>query len=98
MDKKIQLITIINYIINGIFWILAILFLLFNIFGFWTLWNIIGYCSQFYIFITIPTIIIAIIMSIKDYNKKYLILNIVAAIVTFIFAVFTFFVSPNWFW
>ena len=97
MNKK-QVITIINYIINGIFWILAITFLLFDILGVWKLWNIVGYGSLLYLFITIPSLVIAIIISIKDYNKKYLILNIVASIVTIIFVIINFFVSSNWFW
>ena len=95
--KKIQVITMINFIINGIFWILALLCLLFNILGLWKLWNITCFGSLFYIFITIPSLIIAIIMIIKDSSKLYLNSNIVIAIITVFFAILTFSVFSNWF-
>lgn len=95
--EKIKVITMINFIINGIFWILALLFLLFNILGLWKLWNITGYGLLFYIFITMPSLIIAIIMSIKDSSKLYLNSNIVIAIITMVFAILTFLVFSNWF-
>lgn len=95
--KKIKVTTMINFIINGIFWILSLLCLLFNILGLWKLWNIAGYGSLFYLFITILSLIIAIIMSIKDSSKLYLTSNIVIAIITLVFAVLTFFVFCNWF-
>lgn len=98
MENTAKRCTIVNYIFSGILWILGILTLLFNILGLWAAWHLVGFGFVFYIIFTIPPMLIAIIVSCIEKDKKMLLLNFIALVCSFILAIFTIFISSTWFW
>lgn len=95
---KCKVITIINYIVSGILWLLGVLTLLFNIFGLWELWQFTGFCFLLYISVPLVSQIIAIVFSCTLPSKKYIIMNLISVAVSVGVALFTLFVSTWWFW
>lgn len=95
-------ITIINYILSSIAWLLSLLFLLFNLFGLFKLWQLTGLGVIFYVPIPIISSIIAILISIENYikliDKKYVFMNCLSLIITIIVILLSIFVYANWFW
>ena len=101
MNSK-KRITIINYILSSIAWLLSLLFLLFNLFGLFKLWQLTGLGVIFYVPIPIISSIIAILISIENYikliDKKYVFMNCLSLIITIIVILLSIFVYSNWFW
>ena len=95
-------VTIVNYILSGISWLLAILCLLFNILGLWEPWHLAGFGFIYYVPVSLISQIIAIIISCKAIDRwstpKYIILNILSAVITVGSIVLFWFVSARWFW
>ena len=90
--------TIINYILSGILWLLGILTFLFNVLGLWVPWHLAGFGFIFYIPIPIIPLLLAIVFSCIAKNIKMMILNFASLALSVGFVVFTVFVSAGWFW
>ncbi len=97
MKKTTKVITVINYIVSSILWLLGVLTLLFNILGLWEAWHLAGF--GFILFLPYPIIaeLISIVLSLAENERKLGILNIVSLGISIAFALFTVFVSSTWF-
>ena len=98
MQKKSKLITLINFILSFILWLLGIFTLVFNILGLWIPWHLAGFAFIFYAPIPLVTAIISLILCYKSFNNKLFLKNLTSLLITIIFILFTMFVSAEWFW
>lgn len=98
MKNTAKRITIINYILSGILWLLGILTLMFNVLGLWAPWHLAGFGFIFYIPVPIIPAIISIVSSCSSKEIKYIIMNFVSVAVSIGFILLTVFVSAGWFW
>ncbi len=94
---KAKTITVINYVLSGILWLLGLLTLLFNILGLWVQWHLAGFGFIYYIPVPAGAQLFAIITC-DGTAKKFLKLNLFSLGISVGFVLLTLFVSTSWFW
>lgn len=94
---KAKTITVINYVLSGILWLLGLLTLLFNVLGLWVPWHLAGFGFMFYIHIPAISQVLAL-FACYGAEKKFLRLNLFSLGISVGFVLLTLFVSTSWFW
>ena len=100
--NKSKLLTIGNYVISGLLWLLGILTLVFNLIGKWTAWNLAGFGFIGYFPLPLLFGIYVLISPARPdeaiAKKRYYLHNTIIFCVTVAVTVLTLVFSTSWFW
>lgn len=105
MEKKTKGVTIFNFVVSGILWLLGILTLLFNLLGLWAAWHLAGFGFVFYAPLALLVEIAVSIYThrkwqefLQDENRTRFFMNLISIGISILFILLTVFVSTTWFW
>lgn len=97
MKSKAKTMTILNYTLSSVLWLLGILTLLFNILGLWEAWHLVGFGFYFYHPAVVCLQVRALVFSHNEKNKNLMVANYVALAISSASILFTFTIAATWF-
>ena len=97
MKSKAKTMTILNYTLSSVLWLLGILTLVFNILGLWGAWHLAAYGFYLYHPVAVCLQVLALVFSHNEKNKNLMVANYVALAISSASILFTFTIAATWF-